>query len=380
MELSEKELYDIARCPHCASYTALSVGKPQFIHGGPGSISGVVCSNEGCALKFDCLCTEIEKGIYNGKTFDLIMSSAKTADPYDLRAALERLGRLDALYKYVRPERISILRDNLIGISPAYKTNDITEISPELSAGKVDEIARNGIRRRLQRNRLRLKGETGYEVQIQDEDSFIESVLEMEKQSFRTNPALLAQTMTHGLKATIGFLSLTEGWSNDNLWNFYADNYRGMVFGFNPFAFCSEPIMQFWGEGFPSPVVYNANPTIDSPACLFEKGLAWAGEAEWRVIRRLSECKKLPDSDIYLLPVKPESIWSVTLDARARDGLLKQVVSLCEENERLHHVSVRLRVQDYGRNFHLETVRQGHESKMLVIIGLISEGGLENEK
>lgn len=153
-----------------------------------------------------------------------------------------------------------------------------------------------------------------------------------EMDAYKANQELKA--LLKHVNKTYGFFCLTTNKDNLIMWSHYAANHKGIVVGFDahhpffrgshdfyPVEYLPERISLSSNDGYSRLVGKHFSPELnykDLHTRLFlRKHTDWAGEQEWRMIRRLEECDyHEPDSLFYLFRIPREAITEVILGAQ----------------------------------------------------------------
>jgi hypothetical protein len=119
-----------------------------------------------------------------------------------------------------------------------------------------------------------------------------------------------------------------------------------------------------WNFGRVWPALYSEDRTygadrLDGAALCYEKGLGWAYEKEFRVIRPLEQAATVLDGKIHLFDISPSTITGVILGSRMESGCADKLVQLAEGDPRYSHLNVERLVVDENGELRHETVRAG---------------------
>lgn len=294
-----------------------------------------------------------------------------------------------ALYKYVVPERIDILKNASLRFSQPAALNDPFEMKPhfevlaedqtikevfytnselqqgfEIGCSMIEEVftqlahmfpdddisqsALKKIKKELPPPELLKK-----EVQ-QNYPQIVEELLELMK----NNMPLVKNVLFTKFGESIGVLSLTEKHDNILMWSHYANSYKGFVIEFDEkhefFSQHRYPEKSFGGL---RKVEYSdfrpkAHSLIDlTPREVFLiKSKQWEYEQEWRMLVSFegvsglgldSKGKPILDDDglpVCLLPIPPSCIIGVIFGSRMSDTNKNAVSKLLLKDARYSHV------------------------------------------
>lgn len=139
------------------------------------------------------------------------------------------------------------------------------------------------------------------------------------------------------LDNSIGILCLSETYNSLLMWSHYADEYKGAIVTFNKdHDFFNGPIEIQYRDSRPkkdiSAYIGDGEPIPISELCVKPKD--WQYESEIRIIRSLSDCKKVSDSDnypIYVMDIPMECIKSITLGERTPINHQREIFDLVKE-------------------------------------------------
>lgn len=187
------------------------------------------------------------------------------------------------LYKYCKPQRTCVLRDQLISFTQRTALNDIYELSPNIQfASEQHRIAREHISKTYPSiNECPPTTGTEFEAEIK---------------------AILNDCLV---------LSLSSKWDIIPIWSHYSKNFTGFVVGFdrsNPFLVNAKAVE--YTDTFPV--------LKKDFAAIFTKYEQWRYESEWRTFKLRSEAE--PDftkmtnvGEIFLYKFPPEAVIEVIL-------------------------------------------------------------------
>jgi len=139
------------------------------------------------------------------------------------------------------------------------------------------------------------------------------------------------------LDNSIGILCLSEMYNSLLMWSHYADEYKGAIVTFNKdHDFFKGPIEMQYRDSRPkkdiSAYICDGNPIPISELCVKPKD--WQYESEIRIIRSLSDCRKVSDCGdypIYVMDIPMECIKSVTLGERTPVDQQREIFDLVKE-------------------------------------------------
>jgi hypothetical protein len=261
------------------------------------------------------------------------------------------------LYKYVKPERIDILTEQMILLSPANSLNDPFEMRPQFVPSQEDI-----------RNKWDEWVKTKYDIlppEIKNQMSFQDFKKATEQKNGSWDVRMETVCEDYGDKlpklyqkeasSTFGVLCLSEhthGPDNLLMWAHYAQSHTGLVFEFDTGG-------AFFRRFFIRPVEYgNERPVFrrdgDSREIFLAKSEEWRYEAEWRLFRSLNELKKRKldnGQDGYFAELPAKHISAVFLGCQISQAVRENVLAKlkfpgCEHirafQAKLHRTSYKL--------------------------------------
>lgn len=274
------------------------------------------------------------------------------------------------LYKYLRPERVDVLKRLEVRFTQADALNDPFELRPRfesliaeadvlasLSATPIDfePILRQAYGMLLAEQRSLLPYEDAAHAlkSFMDTDQGRSAVSEGLSWFVRFNERAatqLGESLYQALNRGVGILSLSEVPDEPLMWAHYADSHRGLVIGFDEqHAFFHRRCSENDEFHFLREVVYADLPPapsalgVDGNALFITKGTRWSYEREWRMLAPLQEASRFIEvgaESVYLFAVPPEAFKSVVLGARASVELEGLVRHTLRTSARLSHILV----------------------------------------
>lgn len=205
-----------------------------------------------------------------------------------------------AIYKYLHPDRLDVLKSRRIRFTPAVDFNDPFELNPN----------------------HQFPYEPQRDLATTDEQYAALGVPPFEEYMQRElwkSAKSVQQHAYDGITADYGFLCLTRNQCSLLMWAHYADSHRGYILEFDE----SHP--SFWELGKAEPIHYqNERPLLMieddlNLKAFFSKGLDWSYESEYRLVAPFSKCSFItipPDKHIYFRPLPQHAVRSVILGCR----------------------------------------------------------------
>ncbi len=261
-----------------------------------------------------------------------------------------------ALYKYVEPVRIDVLRSGKIRFTPPHSLNDPFELNPYFM-GLMD-------RARLL-SELDSKYSTIVNATIRAYPAAVRAEVERQvlamlvtegeqlRHEFEAMSAVEAKESGARILAWVnrklGMLALSEVPDDILMWSHYADGHKGMVLEFddshswfngmhpaNPLFTRSLKVQ--YGRERPALVLDK----FDQVTIFLAKSDRWKYEREVRVIRPLEEADEVRDGEnIHLFQIPPACITAVVCGCRADGAVLAEVRELARTDPRWRHLKIR---------------------------------------
>lgn len=211
-----------------------------------------------------------------------------------------------ALYKYMTFENVKRVLNGTVRFTQPSAFNDPFEMVPEIYAPKSIGP--------------RIDFQFSVTAPRRESESY---ELPEHFESERCND-IVSRNIRHELDQSIGILCLSEDPSSLLMWSHYEDSYAGAVVEF-------DDTHDFFLGKFPmeyrtsrpkkdiSACVYNREPVPISEFCT--KPIDWKHEAEVRVVRSLSDCKRIDARDsqdypIFVMDIPPECVTAVVMGER----------------------------------------------------------------
>lgn len=219
------------------------------------------------------------------------------------------------LFKYVSIERAKqILQNKTIRFTQSNQFNDAFELIPTLNIEHIKDVY---LKKSI--NKKDLKGFSefvyGYSSRIYENYS------------------------------NVGTLCLSSNFDTPLMWAHYADNYSGVVIGFDPEEgllldspnttdlnnYCDIGPVNYKNERFRYPDSFKRN-QLDF---MFHKDKSWEYENEWRIVRSLDTLQKVNDN-IFVGEFKAESVRCIIYGAETKMNDISQLNELFSKEEYKH--------------------------------------------
>ncbi|SER40698.1 Protein of unknown function [Nitrosomonas sp. Nm51] len=256
------------------------------------------------------------------------------------------------LFKYVIPDRIDILNNQLIRFTQPSALNDPFELQLifgdlfsenelndmfELNIKFFEEALNKQLLRHPKKTRKKIVKQLVSQVQknpqiLQEEINKIAPTIK--NAIYEYTPK--AKQIFSDVLQTVGILSLSEKFDHPLLWAHYADSHKGFIIEFEPEHIFFNRRRSDKDELFHlRKVKYINKSSIDDMTLsemhgddiLATKDISWEYEAEWRMIVPLASANKTlegPDK-IHLYTVPLSSISSIIVGARATSMLYEEL-------------------------------------------------------
>jgi len=271
-----------------------------------------------------------------------------------------------SLFKYVCPERISILKDLEICFPQPGTFNDPFELRPSIGGfddGKqIEGFAETALRQRYRKYCL-LNDNRWTSFEEFKQDAIRHKAIDIEALK-KQGPLFQNRINDEHLRlidATIGILCLSEIENDVLLWAHYTDSHKGMVIEFDAtHPFFSVALNPLSDIGRLVKIKYSPDrPRLNYPydtedgSIFLIKSEQWGYEKEWRFIQRLAKRtreKKLPDgTTVYLFALPPAAIKRIVMGCRMEDSVRQSLINEIKRNPFLSHVVVEKAVRDPDR-------------------------------
>lgn len=250
------------------------------------------------------------------------------------------------LYKYLHPDRVTVLRDGEIRFSSPKVLNDPFELKPHVSAIATKQYLDAEIDRSLPKvlaeEYAKLPLQFRKKVSLQQfqtlaKTQFPKAKLEIE--AFADTASSTAQRlMAQKFEEMIGALCLTESQANLLMWAHYADSHQGFVVEFDSDApFFDQRKGRDDEFRHLRKVIYSdRRPSLvlsesDSFSPFLTKGPDWSYEAEWRMMLPFSEASRVigdGPTGVYLFAFPRTAIRSVILGCRMAEVTRRDITSI----------------------------------------------------
>lgn len=258
------------------------------------------------------------------------------------------------LYKYLIPDRIDILNNNLIRFTQPSALNDpfelkpiFQELLPEHKLKEAFEPPFEHIENALRRDYEKLPNDKKLLLSVEqviafarDNPQTLKTIMSNIEPVFRKVISDFTpkakEMLTDALNANVGILSLSETIYNSLLWAHYADSHRGFAIEFNTENSFFNRRRSDKDELFHlRKVIYKNRSSLgrtlldlDGDDLLLTKEACWEYEAEWRILAPLENADKVLNSgndEIYLFEIPPSVITGIIVGSRAPESLYKDI-------------------------------------------------------
>jgi hypothetical protein len=268
------------------------------------------------------------------------------------------------LYKYLHPDRVSILKERQIRFTQPGDFNDLFEFRPGIQSAMHnkemhnyvaanfeplldDELAKNGAL-------LEFMPIQAWKQLFLAQKSRLPELIEM------LQPAMLNRVsafINKFLNESVGVLCLSEVRDSLLMWAHYADNHRGLAIGFDSnhhfFARQRNATDEFgflrkvdYRRKRPSAVLSDTSSTV----WFGTKSEQWAYEKEWRIVRVLADANQRIDSQpfpICLFEFPSDALKEIILGVKAAPSLVEKVISYAKSFPNVKLLRAREHSDDY---------------------------------
>jgi hypothetical protein len=249
------------------------------------------------------------------------------------------------LYKYLHPDRLSVLRERKIRFTQPGNFNDPFEFRPRIESLMQDQQMREYVAGNFERLVDEELNHNGALLQFVPKETWKRSLLAQKSQL----PVLFSLLMPEALNRTsfsidkvlnqsVGILCLSEIRDSLLMWGHYADNHRGLVIGFDSdHPFFNKKRNENDEFGYLRKVDYRRQrPNVvlsdTTSAIWFEsKSEHWAYEQEWRIVRVLAEATQRIEREpfpICLFDFPCDSVKEIVLGMRSTALLVQETILL----------------------------------------------------
>jgi hypothetical protein len=277
-----------------------------------------------------------------------------------------------ALFKYLHPSRITVLRDLLIRFSQASSLNDTLELRPPTKGvAQHDTLAKIGIEKlapTMWADTSAINKKTQENRKILEKrcpglpDLVAEILLQTTAQKFAKAVEARHQLNPHAVfdvtDKNFGILSLTETPTDVRMWGHYADGGRGFLIEFDP----EHPWFHAKREERDSfRHMRQVNYVSSRPAkylldvteleFLYTKWDVWRDEQEWRIIRSFNDAATKLDArdpygnEILLFAIPPDSIKSIVVGFSASQEFKRNLRAIPSQNAALQSILFQRAIQ-----------------------------------
>lgn len=272
---------------------------------------------------------------------------------------------MPSIYKYLSPERTSILKDGLIRFSQPQAFNDPFEMKPYIKKisnlkeleysyeEKFDDCNRPEYEK-LPRNVRRILSYAEFSEMVRKKKD--QALQHMDRMQNELNLCVNLKLHT-GLEKYFGILSLTENQNNLLMWAHYAGSHHGYVVEFDSLhPFFNQKKSENDTLRSLRKVIYSEDRPQLTLCQVKEfdefsvKSRDWSYEQEWRMTLPLQDADKTIKADpydIHLFRVPFEAIKSVIIGARATEEKINEIKNALQENKSVGHVKLyQMRIHD----------------------------------
>jgi len=269
------------------------------------------------------------------------------------------------LFKYIRPERIDVIRNLEIRFTQPDALNDPFELQPHfdsivaeadiltnLSESPVDlrPMVMQAYEMLPELNAIPLHFAMRAVEEFMATDDARQATAEGLRiflESMRDGAAPIRQAIHRAFNENVGILSLSEISDNDLMWAHYADRHTGLVLCFNEqHTFFNQRRTKNDEFYFIRKVRYSDDPpvslaTIDGDVLLITKGTKWSYEREWRMLVPLKDSTRslrIAGDTVHLFAFPPDVIRGVILGANATPDTEAAVRDVLNDLPELRHV------------------------------------------
>jgi hypothetical protein len=278
--------------------------------------------------------------------------------------------RPNSLYKYVAPERATILETGRIRFSQPGAFNDPFEMRPVVELPFDSSTLRTSLAMEFQ---TRLERECRIRVPASAVEQLVTKAFSLYgnriEEAMKLGESAVSGLLTYkaipaGLNKSIGILSMAEKADDLLMWAHYAAAHTGFVLELDTNNLYFEQRRNSADEfGWLRKVDYSERRPILSVsdedigiALLTTKPAAWKYELEWRMLMPLSAASEIIHAtpyDVYLFDFPANAIKSVILGHRIETENAQRIIRALKSSPLLEHVAVKAAVM-HPTNFQIE--------------------------
>lgn len=253
---------------------------------------------------------------------------------------------MQALYKYLPPDRQSYFTDSFLRFSQPGALNDPFEFLPSIPLSVLSEALRH-IRKELLTPPAHAPGTTREERRRADREYVRRARQKLPDLPDPTEMKLkFLDIGRSNIDAKLGVLSLSRRWNSSLMWSHYTESHAGFCVGFDRnHEFFQQSRRRARGEFCCEPVRYSSTrPAVEFRRMteaegfllILTKALDWKYEEEERALAMLAHADKTINASpfpIALFRVPHEAILDITLGLRVDAGLAQKAATLCKTLE-----------------------------------------------
>lgn len=263
------------------------------------------------------------------------------------------------LFKYLKPERIDILKNKSIRFSQPSVFNDPFEFKPVISTVAspeyVEKYFNDNLDVLVETELSNLTEHFRYKVSKSDLrdmwNDFFASHKHFLSQKLENTATKFSDVFTEKSNELIGVLSLTEKCDNLLMWAHYADSHRGICLGFDATAdffnrkrsendeFYHLRKVEYSGKR-PSKSMTD----MCSTDMFLLKSNDWKYEQEWRICSVLIDANTINEQvspTAYLFNLPGSAITEVIVGANADEALITSINEILNNDSELSHVKLK---------------------------------------
>lgn len=256
------------------------------------------------------------------------------------------------LFKYVHPQRIDILENNMICFSTPHQLNDPFELNPHIKDVATQETYNSSIKENVAKLRGDYSKLSRNSRRTMTYDDFARQVSDLTHKGLTSEVKLGMATkakeiIDKELTGKTGILSLTERPDNLLMWAHYADSHQGFIIEFDPeSSFFNQRRSNVDEYGYLREVKYSET----RPSLILEeikdlspyltKGNVWKPECEWRMMLPICMRNKELSCGHNLFSFPALAIKSIIFGCRTTDITKNRVKEIIKNNPEFLHVKL----------------------------------------
>lgn len=263
------------------------------------------------------------------------------------------------LYKYLSPNLVTVLENQMVRFSQPSVLNDPFELRPHISSAMsksdmkkyAEDLLPNMIDEEYKKLSTKEKTLIPYKVFVKKMSGLLtHNNGAMIKLLTEQNPKISTRIFDE-MDSSLGIFCLSEKPDSELMWSHYADSHQGFVLEFDSNSkFFNQKRSNADEFRHVRKVEYSDNrPSITLNEIkdftpFLTKGSQWSYEAEWRIMFSLEDATQTIEqaqSNIHLFKFPHEALRSVIFGHRTKKVLRNQIIDAINSTPKFSHVCLR---------------------------------------